>query len=158
MPEFGFDLDEIRRLIHLVERRGLAKLEVEEEDRRVVIRGPRPRRRPRPGPETEEPDEFAATSEAEPAPPATRAPIPVLGRVAVVAPTVGVFYRAAAVDAPPLVEVGDHVDVGQPIGLLEAMKVFSEILSDHAGTVTEIIARNGALVREGDPLLYLKED
>ena len=78
-------------------------------------------------------------------------------RVAVESPTVGVFYRSASPDSPPLIEVGDRIEDGQVIGMLEAMKVFSEIVSDHAGVVVEIVARNGALVRQGEVLLYLKQ-
>jgi acetyl-CoA carboxylase biotin carboxyl carrier protein len=70
----------------------------------------------------------------------------------------GVFYRSARPDSPPFVEIGDHVEIGQTIGLVEAMKVFSEIPAEQAGIVVEIPSRSGQLVREGEPLLYLKPD
>jgi acetyl-CoA carboxylase biotin carboxyl carrier protein len=68
----------------------------------------------------------------------------------------GVFYRSPSPDTAPYVEVGDRVEVGQTIGIIEAMKVFSEVPSEHAGTVLELAAKNGSLVRQGDPLIYLK--
>jgi acetyl-CoA carboxylase biotin carboxyl carrier protein len=146
-PEFGFELDEIEELVRLVESRGLAKLEVAEDDRRVVIRGARPERA--------HPAGGAAPTSAAKA--AVRHPGGhTAGRIVLESPMVGVFYRAGSPDASPLVDVGDHVDVGQPIGLIEAMKVFSEIPSDHAGVVVEIVAQNGALVRQGEPLMYLR--
>lgn len=72
------------------------------------------------------------------------------------APVMGVFYRAAAPGESPLVEVGDTVEAGQPVGLIEAMKVFSEVLSETAGVVRAIPARNGALVQPGDVLLLIE--
>jgi biotin carboxyl carrier protein len=68
----------------------------------------------------------------------------------------GVFYRAAAPGEPPLVEVGDAVSAGQPVGLIEAMKVFSEVLAESPGIVRAIPAKNGALVQPGDPLVVLE--
>ncbi|MGQ9456180.1 MAG: acetyl-CoA carboxylase [Armatimonadota bacterium] len=74
----------------------------------------------------------------------------------IVAPLVGVFYRAPAPDAPPFVEVGDHIEVGTEIGLIEAMKVFSPIPSDVAGKVVEIPAENGKLVQKGEVLVRVR--
>ncbi len=149
MPEFGFELDEIEELVRLVESRGLAKLEVAEDDCRVVVRGARPER-------AHHADSVTSVSAAKAASRHTGAPT--AGRIALESPMVGVFYRAGSPDAAPLVDIGDHVDVGQPIGLIEAMKVFSEIPSDHAGVVVEIIAQNGVLVRQGEPLMYLRSE
>jgi len=141
MTQFGFDLDEIQRLIQLVEQRGLARLEIEDEDRKIEIRGP-----------------HVSGARVVSAPPKPLRQVAVSDeRVAVESPTVGVFYRSASPDAPPIIEAGDHVEVGQVIGMLEAMKVFSEIVSDHAGVVVDVVAKNGALVRRGEVLLYLKQ-
>ncbi|MHB9131694.1 MAG: acetyl-CoA carboxylase biotin carboxyl carrier protein [Armatimonadota bacterium] len=75
---------------------------------------------------------------------------------AVVSPLVGIFYRSSSPDAPPFVEVGEHVDIGQVIGVVEAMKVFNEITSDVAGTVLKIPAENGKLVQVNDPLIVVE--
>jgi acetyl-CoA carboxylase biotin carboxyl carrier protein len=153
VPEFGFELDEIQLLIELVESRGLAKLVVEEENRRLVIRGPRTNNndvRPAELPVSALPGPIAAKAMKKPAAQAKR--------LTIESPMVGVFYRSSSPDSAPLVDVGDRVEVGQAIGVIEAMKVFSEIPSDHAGTVIEIAAKNGELVRQGAPLIYLKQD
>lgn len=76
------------------------------------------------------------------------------GLLPIVSPMVGVFYRAQSPDAPPLVEVGDQIEVGQEIGIIEAMKVFNEITSEVSGTLVEIRALNGELV-EADGVLFL---
>jgi acetyl-CoA carboxylase biotin carboxyl carrier protein len=67
----------------------------------------------------------------------------------------GVFYRAASPDVPPFVEIGDRIEEGQTVGLIEAMKVFSEIPADRPGRVVEILAASGQLVSQGDPLMRL---
>lgn len=71
------------------------------------------------------------------------------------APLSGIFYRANSPDADPFVEVGQTIEAGTQIGLIEAMKVFSPIEADVSGTVVEIPIRNGALVQHGDVLLYI---
>ena len=68
----------------------------------------------------------------------------------------GVFYRSPAPGEPPFVEPGDTVEVGQPVGMIEAMKVFSEVLAEQGGRVRRIVADNGALVQPGDPLVELE--
>lgn len=62
------------------------------------------------------------------------------------APTVGTFYHAAAPEAPPFVSVGDLVRPGQPVGVLEVMKMMSTIEADTAGRVVEILVPNGQSV------------
>lgn len=71
-------------------------------------------------------------------------------------PLIGLFYRAPSPDSPDFVEIGDTVEVGQIIGIVEAMKVFNEITSDHAGIVTAIPVENGALVQVGQALVVLE--
>lgn len=75
---------------------------------------------------------------------------------AITTPIIGTFYRASSPDSPPFVEVGDHVEVGQTVGIVEAMKVFNEITSDIAGTVVAILAQNGQLLKVDEPLVILK--
>jgi len=78
------------------------------------------------------------------------------GLIEVTAPMTGVFYRAPAPDAPPYVEVGSIVEKGQTLCLIEAMKVFNEIPSPVSGQVVEILAQNGALVRQGERLFRIR--
>lgn len=76
--------------------------------------------------------------------------------IPVVSPMVGVFYRALSPDDPPLVEVGDRLEVGQTVGLVEAMKMFSEITSEVEGTVVEVRTGNAELVETGSVLFLVK--
>ena len=77
---------------------------------------------------------------------------------AIVAGLTGTFYRAPSPDAPPFVEIGDRVEEGQTVGLLEAMKMLNPIEADRAGHVIQILADDGALVTRGAPLLRLAPD
>ena len=72
---------------------------------------------------------------------------------AVLAPLTGIFYAAPTPEAPPFVNVGVEVVVGQVIGLIEAMKLFNEIKSDLAGRVQRVVAESGQLVKARDPLI-----
>ncbi|MGC8668343.1 MAG: acetyl-CoA carboxylase biotin carboxyl carrier protein [Chthonomonadales bacterium] len=152
MAEFGFDLNEVAALVSLMEEHGLQCVEVAEPGRRIVVTGTWagsvPARASLAAPAT-----ASVAPRDEPAEPSTSG-----RRVAIVSPMVGVFYRASSPGSPPLVEVGDRVEVGQPVGIIEAMKVFSEIPSEHAGIVVEIVARDGTLVRTGEPLMYLRPE
>jgi acetyl-CoA carboxylase biotin carboxyl carrier protein len=73
------------------------------------------------------------------------------------APIMGVYYRSPSPGEPVFVEIGDHVAVGDPIGTIEAMKVFSEVISEVAGVIIAIPAENGKLVHSGDSLVVIEE-
>jgi acetyl-CoA carboxylase biotin carboxyl carrier protein len=77
------------------------------------------------------------------------------GVVPIVSPLVGVYYRATSPDAKPLVEIGDTVERGQPVAIVEAMKVMNRVASEHRGTVVEILVENGAPVQYEQPLLLI---
>jgi biotin carboxyl carrier protein len=72
------------------------------------------------------------------------------------APMIGTFYRAPKPGEPSFVEIGDAVEVGQTIGIIEAMKIMNEIAAEVAGIVVEILAGNGQAVEFGQPLLRLE--
>ncbi len=71
-------------------------------------------------------------------------------------PMVGVFYLAPSPGEPNFVEIGDRIERGQTIGLIEAMKVFNEITAEASGTLVETPVGNGQLVETGMPLMLLK--
>jgi acetyl-CoA carboxylase biotin carboxyl carrier protein len=73
----------------------------------------------------------------------------------ITAPMIGTFYSSASPNDPPFVGVGDHVDVGQTVGIIEAMKIMNEIAATHAGTVQAILVENAQPVEYGSPLIRL---
>lgn len=77
-------------------------------------------------------------------------------RVPVTAPLVGTFYRSSSPDKPPFVEIGDQVAVGDVVGVLEAMKLFTDVVSPVAGTVVELTADNGQSVEFEQQVLLIE--
>jgi biotin carboxyl carrier protein len=73
------------------------------------------------------------------------------------APLTGVFYRASAPGAPPLAEVGDRVEAGAVVGLIETMKIFNEVLAERGGRIAAILAESGQLVHAGDALMIVED-
>lgn len=166
MALFGFELEEIARLIALVETQGLDEFIYEAEGRYLRIRGPRsPKLQLIHAPVAP----FNPSSVS--APPAARSAnprptlaseklsvMPAADQVVLASPMVGVFYRAEKPGADPLVNVGDRISVGQVVGVLEAMKVFSEFKAEHAGVIVAIPAQDGQLVQAEMPLFILKKE
>src|SRR5207237_5847643 len=145
------DLRKLKTLIELVETSGIAELEIQEGEERVRIT--RALMHPHPGaqpPPTQPPPALAPpTIPAEPAtPPETE------GHV-VKSPMVGTFYRSASPGAKPFVEVGDSVQQGDVLCIVEAMKLMNEIEADASGTIKAVIAENGQPVEFGQPLFII---
>jgi len=80
------------------------------------------------------------------------------GSALVRSPMVGTFYRAPAPDAAPFVEVGQHVEPGTTVGIIEVMKLMSSITADARGLVARIVAENGKPVEYGEVLLVIRPD
>lgn len=166
MALFGFELEEIARLVALVEAQGLEEFIYEEEGRFLRIRGPRAAKLPRihvaapiPSAAFEPVPLPVPTSNRRTAPPAKKAEaVPAADQIVLESPMMGVFYRAEKAGAAPLVNVGDRVSIGQTVGILEAMKVFSEFKAEHAGIIASIPAQDGQLVQAGAPLVVLRKD
>ena len=77
--------------------------------------------------------------------------------IEITSPMVGTFYRAAAPDEEPFVEVGSNVKVGQAICILEAMKLMNEIESEFNAEIVEILVENGTPVEFGQVLMRVKQ-
>jgi len=74
----------------------------------------------------------------------------------VVAPLMGVFFRAPAPDRPPFVAVAERVEVGQQIAVIEAMKLMNPVLADRAGVVREVHVADGEVVEFDQPLISIE--
>lgn len=143
----------LRGLAQIVREAGLSILEIESGGSKLTLRSARPQLVAAP-----EASAFAPVlSPGQNAPTSTVAhSAPEEPFVPVVSPMVGVWYRAPSPADPDFVEVGDRVEVGQTIGLVEAMKVFNEITAETSGIVAQIPAQTGQLVETGQPLLMLR--
>ncbi len=95
----------------------------------------------------------AATTPASPPPAATATRSDLLE---ITAPMVGTFYRAPAPGEPPFIEVGNRIDVGQAVCILEAMKLMNELEAEVSGEVVEILVDNGTPVEFGQVLMRVR--
>lgn len=96
-----------------------------------------------------------AADAAAPAAAATAEAAPETGFV-IKSPMVGTFYRAASPGAKPFVELGQKVAEGDPVCIIEAMKILNEIEAEVAGTVTQVLCENGQAVEFGQPLFVIE--
>lgn len=76
----------------------------------------------------------------------------------VTSPIVGTFYRSPSPDSGPFVEVGDRIEKGEPLCIVEAMKIMNEIEAEFSGTVKKILAEDGQPVEFEQPLFLIKKD
>jgi acetyl-CoA carboxylase biotin carboxyl carrier protein len=149
--------DELRELIRLVEETDIDELEISRWGRtvRIVRRRLDPTRAAAPpvdhGPVPASSGDVVASTE-----PPGRSEAPGPPHHVVESPMVGTFYRAPAPEAPPFVEVGDSVRVGQTLCILEAMKLMNELQSEVNGVVRKILAENTAPVEYGQPLFEIE--
>ncbi len=103
------------------------------------------------------PESVAVPLVAAPAAPApAAAPAPEEGLHTVKSPIVGTFYEAPSPGAPPFVKVGDGVEVGQVLCIVEAMKLLNEIESDFSGEIVKKLAVNGQPIEYGQELFVIR--
>lgn len=150
------DIRKIKKLIELVEESGIAELEISEGEEsvrisRTVAGQVQPVYAPAPVAPIA-PVGMATPSAATSATPAAEA----LSGHVVRSPMVGTFYRTSSPDAAPFVEVGKSVQVGDPLCIVEAMKMMNQIQADKAGVIKSILVENGDAV-EFDQSLFIIE-
>lgn len=76
----------------------------------------------------------------------------------ITSPIVGTFYEAPSPESPKFVNIGDRVEVGQTLCIVEAMKVMNEIESDMSGVVEKVLVSNASPVEYGEPMFWIKPD
>jgi acetyl-CoA carboxylase biotin carboxyl carrier protein len=161
--------EQIKELIELVGQNRLQGVELERSGFRLKIDGQQPAQTvamaapaaasaavPMPAPALA-PAAAPVADAAPAAAPAAASPVntPPPGHT-VTSPIVGTFYRSASPESPPYVEVGSQVKKGQPLCIIEAMKLMNEIESDVDGVVTMIYPENAQAVEYGEPLFVIK--
>jgi acetyl-CoA carboxylase biotin carboxyl carrier protein len=150
------DLRKLKTLIDLVSESNISELEIAEADGKVRI----VKAHGAPAAPVAAPPTAVAQVAAPPAgAAAASAPVPEpkaeTGHV-VKSPMVGTFYRSASPGAEAFVEIGSVVKAGEPVCIIEAMKIMNEIEADSAGTIREILCENGQAVEFGQPLFVIE--
>ena len=146
-------VDEIRELINLAAETGIAELEVQRGENRVRIRRAA----------FAAPQEFVHSAPATPPPPPSEAPKD-KGRdqpadpnlTLVKSPIVGTFYEAASPGAAPFVRVGEHVQPGKVLCIIESMKLMNEIEAETSGIIESKLVMNGQPVEYGEALFAIR--
>ena len=140
----------IEEMLQLMESRGLVELEMEHQGLRIRLK----KASSSPSPQVVE----YVTGIPQPLPTAAggKTSAEERHRIVIKSPMVGTFYRAPAPDAPPFVEVGQDVEVGQVVCIIEAMKLMNEIKSEVGGRIAEVLVESGAPVEFGQPLFVLE--
>jgi acetyl-CoA carboxylase biotin carboxyl carrier protein len=149
-----FDPELVRELASLISETDLTEIEVEKGDLRIrvarqitqTVMVPAPQGAAMPAP--------VAAPMAAVAPAAAASPKDHPG--AVPSPMVGTAYRRPSPEAKPFVEIGQRVEAGDRVLLIEAMKTFNEIVAPRAGTVTAVLVEDGQPVEYGEPLLVIE--
>jgi acetyl-CoA carboxylase biotin carboxyl carrier protein len=146
------DIRKVKKLIELLESSDIAEIEIKEGEEAVRIsRGTAATIAPvaySPGTIPNVSTPIASPMGAEAAAPDTKGKI-------IQSPMVGTFYRAPSPSSPPFVEIGKHVKVGDPVCIVEAMKMMNQIEADHAGVVEAILIEDGEPVEFDQPLITI---
>ena len=149
MSKFEINEDAVRMLGQLLDEMGLSEIEYEHNDQKIRVSrqvsmaapiGPLP---------------AAGAISAAPSTPASGGE-DALPAGAVVSPMVGTVYVAAEANIPPFIQVGDMVQEGQTLLIIEAMKVMNPLPSPRAGKVTAIYVSNGDPIEFGEPLVNIE--
>ncbi len=154
------DIRKIKKLIELLDESGVAEIEIHEGEESVRISRY----------SQHAPTPPAVMPAAPPAPAAPAAPAtgsdsssedkpdepPAIKGHTIDSPMVGTFYRAPSPGAKPFVEVGQRVNVGDTLCIIEAMKILNQIEADRAGVIVDILVENGQPVEYGEPLFVIE--
>ncbi len=140
------DLNEVKKIIAIMEENNLSEFEWEEEGVRIKLR--------RGGGAA-----IAPVVPEGPAPLQTPSfPLPEAGVEMIVSPMVGTFYHASGPDSAPFVEVGQRIKPDDVVGIIEAMKVMNEIAAEVSGEILKILVEEGQPVEFGQPLFKVKTE
>lgn len=148
------ELEDILALIDHVSAAGLQSFRYETEDLKLTIKGGKPVVYTSGAPVGSEKQQAVVQTAVETVIPSSEQTVPD-GKI-VTSPLVGTFYVAPAEGAEPFVKVGDSVQKGQVLAIVEAMKLMNEIESDYDGVVSEVLVQDGELVEYGQPLFCIK--
>lgn len=151
------DIRKIKKLIELIEESSISEIEIKEGEESVRISrhsGQEATLMMPPAaasyPSLVTPNSLPAREMSE-----STEPEPAQGHV-LKAPMVGTFYRATSPGSKPFVEIGQHVQIGDTVCIIEAMKMFNQIEADHAGVISQILVPDGQPVEYDQPLLVVE--
>ena len=150
------DIRKVKKLMELLEESGMSEIEIKEGEESVKIsrygNSPAPAQHPiqsfvqQQAPVSSAPTSQTASSNEQPQE---------TGQ-SVTSPMVGTFYTAPSPTAKPFVSIGQKINQGDTVGIIEAMKIMNQIESDQSGTVIEILVKDGEAVEFGQSLIVVE--
>jgi len=148
------DIRKVKKLMELLEQSGMSEIEIKEGEESVKISryGNAPLMTPT---IPQQPAAMATPSQVESTTTATDKGAEVSDDL-ISSPMVGTYYSAPSPSAKPFVTVGQHVNKGDTICIIEAMKIMNQIEADHSGTVVEILVKDGEAVEFGQALIVIQ--
>ena len=148
------DIRKVKKLMELLEQSGMSEIEIKEGEESVKIS--RYGNAPLMTPTTpQQPAAMVTPSQVESTTTAANKGAEASGDL-ISSPMVGTYYSAPSPSAKPFVTVGQHVNKGDTIGIIEAMKIMNQIETDHSGTVVEILVKDGEAVEFGQALIIIQ--
>jgi acetyl-CoA carboxylase biotin carboxyl carrier protein len=148
------NLKEIKEMINLMNENGLVELEIEKEGMRIRLRKSSGAQDTSGGQIIVERERIVEPAQKETA---ESPESPITKALEIKAPMVGTFYRAPSPEAPPYVEVGQTIEPGQVICIIEAMKLMNEIKSEVRGKILEVLVDNAEPVEFGQSLFLIEQ-
>ena len=147
------DIRKVKKLMELLEQSGMAEIEIKEGEESVKISrfGNAPLMTPI---VSQQPAAMVTPSQVESTTAANKGTE--VNNDLISSPMVGTYYSAPSPSAKPFVTVGQHVNKGDTIGIIEAMKIMNQIETDHSGTVVEILVKDGEAVEFGQALIVIQ--
>ena len=148
------DIRKVKKLMELLEQSGMAEIEIKEGEESVKISrfGNAPLITPT---ISQQPTAILTPSKVESTTTAANKGSEVSGNL-ISSPMVGTYYSAPSPSAKPFVTVGQHVNKGDTVGIIEAMKIMNQIETDHSGTIIEILVKDGEAVEFGQALIVIQ--
>ena len=151
------NVKEIKELINLMNENGLLELEIEKDGMRIRLKKTSSGIESMGAPIIVERHSSIEAAAAQQAAASTTAAEKAQAKtVEIRAPMVGTFYRSPSPEAPPYAEIGQTIEVGQVICIIEAMKLMNEIKSEIKGKILEILVDNAEPVEFGQPLFLIE--
>ncbi len=158
------NLNEIQDLIKFVSKSGVSEVEIEQKDFKIVIKAENKSKKEEHTVYVQAPQQIAAPAPAAVAPaPAVAAPetpkAPAASDdskyITIKSPMIGTFYRATSPDKPALANVGDSIEKGKVVCIIEAMKLFNDIESEISGKIVKVLVDDASPVEYDQPLFLV---
>jgi len=150
------DIRKIKKMIELLEESGIAEIEIKEGEESLRIARAVPGRTPGAAPAAPTAAPTPSQPSSAPATGSGGAAAPAAGEHLITAPMVGTYYSSPSPGAKAFVEIGEEVEVGQTLCIIEAMKMMNQIDSEKAGRVKAMLVKNGEPVEFDQPLFIIE--